>query len=250
VNVTLLSQDAGRTHEQSMSTATVAMQMEELPVADQLSDAFVFFGATGDLAYKKILPALHNMVRHGTLEVPVIAVAKAGWTIDHLRQRARDSIEKYGGGVDEEAFGRLLQRLYYIDGSYEDRATFSALRTLLGESQCPAHYLAIPPSLFATVAKALAQSGCATGARIIVEKPFGVDHASAKALNATLHSVFPESSIFRIDHYLGKEAVENLVHFSRAHLEPQLRGERSDHPGGGLRSHWQGQVLRRGWRHS
>jgi glucose-6-phosphate 1-dehydrogenase len=222
VSVTLLQQNATRIHEQSMTTSAVATQMEEPPIVNLHSDAFVFFGATGDLAYKKIFPALHNMVRHGTLKVPVIGVAKAGWTIDHLRQRARDSIEKFGGGVDEEAFGGLLQRLHYIDGGYENPATFSALRTLLGDAQCPAHYLAIPPSLFATVAKALAQSGCATGARIIVEKPFGVDHASAKALNATLHSVFPESSIFRIDHYLGKEAVENLVYFRFANtfLEP------------------------------
>jgi len=189
--------------------AEVAIHMEEQPTADPVSDAFVFFGATGDLAYKKIFPALHNMVRHGTLKVPVIGVAKAGWSIDQLRERARHSIEKFGGGVDEAAFGRLVQLLHYIDGDYASAATFSALRTQLGAAQRPAHYLAIPPSLFATVVKALAQSGCATGARIIVEKPFGEDHASAKALNVTLHSVFPESSIFRIDHYLGEEAVED-----------------------------------------
>lgn len=190
--------------------------------ANQVSDAFVFFGATGDLAYKKIFPALHNMVRHGTLKVPVIGIAKSGWTIDQLWERARDSIEKFGGGVDDVAFGHLLRLLQYIDGAYESPATFSALRTRLGEAQCPAHYLAIPPSLFGTAVKALELSGCATGARVIVEKPFGQDLASAKALNVALHSVFPEASIFRIDHYLGKEAVANLLFFRFANtfLEP------------------------------
>jgi glucose-6-phosphate 1-dehydrogenase len=205
-----------------MTTPEIAIQMEEQPDDKPFSDAFVFFGATGDLAYKKIFPALHHMVRHGTLKVPVIGVARAGWSIGQLRERARDSIEKFGGGVDEAAFSGLLQLLYYIDGDYGSPATFSALRTQLGEAQRPAHYLAIPPSLFATVVMALEQSGCAGGARIIVEKPFGEDHASAKALNVTLHSVFPEANIFRIDHYLGKEAVENLLYFRFANtfLEP------------------------------
>jgi glucose-6-phosphate 1-dehydrogenase len=205
-----------------MATPEIAIGIEDQPRANPVSDAFVFLGATGDLAHKKIFPALHNMVRHGTLKVPVIGLAKSGWTIDQLRNRARDSIEKFGGGVDEAAFGRLMQLLHYIDGDYGALATFSALRTQLGKAQRPAHYLAIPPSLFATVVKSLGQSGCATGARIVVEKPFGHDLGSAKALNASLHSVFPEASIFRIDHYLGKEAVENLVFFRFANtfLEP------------------------------
>jgi glucose-6-phosphate 1-dehydrogenase len=162
------------------------------------------------------------MVRHGTLKVPVIGIAKSGWTIDQLRERARASIQEFGGGVDDAAFGGLLQLLQYIDGDYGSQTTFSALRTLLGKAQHPAHYLAIPPSLFATVVKALDASGCAAGARVIVEKPFGHDLASAKALNITMHSVFPEASIFRIDHYLGKEAVENLLFFRFANtfLEP------------------------------
>jgi glucose-6-phosphate 1-dehydrogenase len=205
-----------------MMMPEAAIEMENQPKANPVSDAFVFLGATGDLAHKKIFPALHNMVRHGTLKVPVIAMAKSGWTIDRLRERARDSIEKFGGGVDDAAFDRLLQLLHYIDGDYESPATFSALRTQLGEARRPAHYLAIPPSLFATVVNALERSGCATGARIIVEKPFGQDLASAEALNATLHSVFPEPSIFRIDHYLGKEAVQNLLYyrFTNTFLEP------------------------------
>jgi glucose-6-phosphate 1-dehydrogenase len=205
-----------------MTTSEVAIESEDQVRTDSMSDAFVFLGATGDLAYKKIFPALHNMVRHGTLKVPVIGLAKSGWTIDQLRKRARESIEKFGGGVDEAAFDRLMQLLHYIDGDYGNPATFSALRTQLGDAQRPAHYLAIPPSLFATVVQALGQSGCATGARIIVEKPFGHNVASAKALNASLQSVFPEESIFRIDHYLGKEAVENLLFFRFANtfLEP------------------------------
>jgi glucose-6-phosphate 1-dehydrogenase len=205
-----------------MTTPELAIETEGQANGNPQSDAFVFFGATGDLAHKKIFPALHNMVRHGTLKVPVIGIAKSGWTIEQLRERARDSIVKFGGGVDEAAFGRLLQLLHYIDGGYESPATFSALRNLLSNAQRPAHYLAIPPSLFETVAKGLEASGCAAGARVIVEKPFGHDFASAKALNATMHSVFPEASIFRIDHYLGKEAVENLVFFRFANtfLEP------------------------------
>ena len=177
------------------------------------SDAFVFFGATGDLAYKKVFPALQSMIRRGNLEVPVIGVAKAGWTVEQLRERARDSLEKHGGGVDEEAFRKLTARLKYIDGDYQDSSTFEQLRKVLGGSQRPTHYLAIPPSLFATVVKALGLSGCAQGARVIVEKPFGQDLDSARKLNQVLHHVFPERSIFRIDHYLGKEAVENLLFF-------------------------------------
>jgi glucose-6-phosphate 1-dehydrogenase len=205
-----------------MKTPELAIELEDRGTGNIASDAFVFFGATGDLAYKKIFPALHNMVRHGTLNIPVIGVAKSGWTIDQLRERARKSVVEFGGGVDDAAFARLLQLLQYIDGDYGSPETFNTLRTLLGNARGPTHYLAIPPSLFASVVKALDVSGCAQGARIVVEKPFGHDYASAKALNVTLHSVFPEASIFRIDHYLGKEAVENLLFFRFANtfLEP------------------------------
>ena len=186
------------------------------------SDALVFFGATGDLAYKKIFPALHSMARRGTLDVPVIGVAKAGWTRDQLLERARASIAEHGGGVDEAAFARLAKRLDYVDGDYADPETFTNLRRALGGAQRPTHYLAIPPSLFGTVVKALGGSGCASNGRVVVEKPFGHDRASAQALNDTVHSVFPEQSVYRIDHYLGKEAVENLLYFRFANtfLEP------------------------------
>jgi glucose-6-phosphate 1-dehydrogenase len=185
------------------------------------SDAFVFFGATGDLAYKKIFPALQAMVARGDLDVPVIGVARAGWTVEQFRERARDSLE-HNGGIDEDAFARLSKQLRYIEGDYNDPGTFGRLRETLGDAQRPLHYLAIPPSLFATVVQALDASGCAKGARVVVEKPFGRDLASAQALNATLHEVFDEASIFRIDHYLGKEAVQNLLYFrfANAFLEP------------------------------
>ena len=187
-----------------------------------ISDALVFFGATGDLAYKKIFPALQSMVRHGSLKVPVIGVAKAGWNLDQLRERARASVTEHGGGVDAEAFPRLMELLKYIDGDYSDPATFTQLRTALGTAKGPIHYLAIPPSLFPTVIEALGKSGCADNARVIVEKPFGRNLESAKKLNQTIHTVFPESSIYRIDHYLGKEAVENLLffRFANSFLEP------------------------------
>jgi glucose-6-phosphate 1-dehydrogenase len=186
------------------------------------SDAFVFFGATGDLAHKKIFPALQSMIRRGSLNVPVIGVAKSGWNIDQFRERARDSLVHYGGGVDENAFAQLLKLLQYIDGDYQDLATFRQLHDALGRAATPAHYLAIPPSLFGAVVTQLGQSGCVRDGRVIIEKPFGRDLASARKLNETLHSVFPESSIFRIDHYLGKEAVENLLafRFANTFLEP------------------------------
>ena len=188
----------------------------------QHSDAFVFFGATGDLAYKKIFPALQSMVKHGTLNVPVIGVAKSGWTVEQLRERARDSLIKFGGGVDEEAFSKLCEQLSYLDGDYNDDVTYSTLRAKLGDSQCPTHYLAIPPSTFPVVVQGLAKSSCAKGARVILEKPFGRDLLSARKLNDTLHQAFPEENIFRIDHYLGKEAVENLLifRFANSFLEP------------------------------
>ena len=187
-----------------------------------LSDAFVFFGATGDLAHKKIFPALQNMVKQGALNVPVIGVAKSGWTVDQLKDRARDGITKFGGGVDEAAFAKLCELMQYIDGDYSDDATYAALRAKLGNAESPAHYLAIPPTMFPVVVNGLAQSGCAKNARVIVEKPFGRDLVSARKLNDTLHQAFPEERIFRIDHYLGKEAVENLIifRFANSFLEP------------------------------
>ena len=191
------------------------------PKGAALSDALVFFGATGDLAYKQIFPSLQQMIRHGTLNVPVIGVAKAGWNLEQFRNRAEDSLTKHGG-VDPVAFPKLMQLLNYIDGDYQDPATFQKLRELLGQAQLPTHYLAIPPSLFPTVVEGLRASSCAKNARVILEKPFGRDLASAQALDATLHAAFPESSIFRIDHYLGKEEVENLLFFRFANtfLEP------------------------------
>lgn len=191
------------------------------------SDALVFFGATGDLAYKKIFPALQSMVRRGHLNVPVIGVAKSGWNLDNLRERARDSVEKHGG-LDPQAFERLCQLLHYVDGDYQDPETFRQIRRELGTVERPAHYLAIPPMLFESVVHQLAASGCsagpgcAGGARVIVEKPFGHDLASARNLNAILHSVFPESAIFRIDHYLGKQPVNNVLvfRFANAFMEP------------------------------
>ena len=190
------------------------------------SDALVFFGATGDLAYKKIFPALQALVKRGHLEVPVIGVAKAGWNLEQLRARAHDSLEKHGG-VDPAAFEKLRGLLRYVDGDYRDAATFEAIRTNLGPAKRPAHYLAIPPALFETVVKQLAVIGCASGsdcetARVIVEKPFGRDLVSAQELNRVLHAVFPESNIFRIDHYLGKRPVNNVVifRFANAFMEP------------------------------
>jgi len=192
------------------------------PSNAKASDAFVFFGATGDLAYKKIFPALHNMVRHGVLQCPVIGIAKSGWDLEKLIQRAHESIRTCGGGVDEVAFAQLTKQLRYIDGDYADPSTFAQLRKELGEASRPIHYLAIPPSMFAVVVEQLKQSGCSGDARIIVEKPFGRDTDSATQLNATLHAVFPEPSIFRIDHYLGKEAVANLLffRFANTYFEP------------------------------
>jgi len=190
------------------------------------SDALVFFGATGDLAYKQIFPALLAMVARDGLDVPIIGVAHAGWSVEQLRQRAHDSVaeaaQKTGKGVDEAAFAKLAARLRYVDGDYNDAATFAQLKQTLGDAKAPLHYLAIPPALFGTVVTSLKAAGCADDARVVVEKPFGRDLASAQALNRTLHTVFPESAIFRIDHYLGKEAVQNLLYFRFANsvLEP------------------------------
>lgn len=185
------------------------------------SDAFVFFGATGDLAYKKIFPALQALIKRGNLNIPIIGVARAGWTLDQLRERARESLEQFGG-VDADAFAKLSSLMNYIDGDYQDPATFQRLEQMLNGARLPLHYLAVPPSMFGTVVQGLGRAGCAHKARVVVEKPFGRDLASAQALNNVLHEVFPESSVFRIDHYLGKEAVQNLLYFrfANAFLEP------------------------------
>src|SRR5437899_11901459 len=164
---------------------------------DVHSDAFVFFGATGDLAYKKIFPALQAMAKRGHLDVPVIGVAKAGWNLEQLRARAEDSLEKHGG-LDPAAFGTLCGVLRYVDGDYKDPATFQAIRKELGSARRPAHYLAIPPILFEVVVEQLAKSGCSKGARVIIEKPFGRDLTSARELNRTLLATFDEKAIFRI----------------------------------------------------
>jgi glucose-6-phosphate 1-dehydrogenase len=188
---------------------------------NQHSDALVFFGATGDLAYKKIFPALHAMVKRGSLTVPVIGVAKAGWTLEQLKERAHDSLEKHGG-VDPAAWEKLSGLLRYVDGDYADPATFVAVKDALGGAKHPAHYLAIPPALFEEVVEQLVKSGSANGARMIVEKPFGHDLASAQELNRILLAAFDEASIFRIDHYLAKGPVQNMVsfRFSNSFLEP------------------------------
>ncbi|MCD6680903.1 MAG: glucose-6-phosphate dehydrogenase [Burkholderiaceae bacterium] len=185
------------------------------------ADAFVFFGATGDLAHKKIFPALAALVRDGRLEMPIVGVARSPLSIDDFRARARASLEA-SGPVDEASWQRLSSRLRYIDGNYRDEKTYAKLRAELGDAAHPLHYLAIPPSMFETVLDGLAHAGCTDGASVIVEKPFGRDVESARELNRTLHAHFPESSVFRIDHYLGKEAVQNLLYFRFANsfVEP------------------------------
>jgi glucose-6-phosphate 1-dehydrogenase len=186
------------------------------------SDAFTFFGASGDLAYKKIFPALYGMTGRGHLDMPVIGVARSEWSLEEFRARARESVEKHAGPVDEAIMAKLLERLRYVSGDYAAPATFEALKTELGGATHPLHYLAIPPNVFATVVEGLGRSGAARDARIVVEKPFGRDLASARALNQTLRAVFDESAIFRIDHYLGKESVQNLLlfRFANTFLEP------------------------------
>ena len=181
-------------------------------MSESHSDALVFFGATGDLAYKKIFPALQAMLKRGHLNVPVIGVAKSGWTTDQLRARVHESLEQHGG-VDASAFERLCGLLRYVDGDYNDPATFQAIRKELGSAQRPAHYLAIPPLLFGLVVEQLAKAGCTKGARVIIEKPFGHDLPSALGLNRILLETFDEAAIFRIDHYLGKRPVHNMIFF-------------------------------------
>jgi glucose-6-phosphate 1-dehydrogenase len=188
----------------------------------QPSDAFVFFGATGDLAYKKIFPALQAMIRSGRLAVPIIGVAWAGTTLEQLRERARASLEEHGGGVDPVAFPKLLSLLRYVDGDYHAPETFADLRRQLDGATRPLHYLAIPPSMFPVVIEHLGAGGRSREERVIVEKPFGRDLASARSLSDTIHTVFDEDNVFRIDHFLGKEAVQNLIvfRFANTFLEP------------------------------
>jgi len=194
--------------------------MGEIMIA-MISDALVLFGATGDLAYKKIYPALHELARRGQLDIPLICVARSGWDVNQMRARIRASLESHGS-VDEAAYARLSSLLRYVDGDYREASTFARLCEALGEAQRPLCYLAIPPSMFPTVVENLSKLKCAAGGRIVVEKPFGRDLASAQFLNQTLHRYFDESAIFRIDHYLGKEAVQNLMYFrfANAFLEP------------------------------
>jgi glucose-6-phosphate 1-dehydrogenase len=192
-------------------------------MSDSHSDALVFFGATGDLAYKKIFPSLQAMVKRGTLNVPIVGVAKSGWNIDQFRARAKDSLEKHGG-IDSAAFDKLVGLLRYVDGDYQNSATFSSIRRELGGCGRPAHYLAIPPVLFGLAVEQLGKADCAKGARVIIEKPFGTDLTSARALNAILLGTFEEKSIFRIDHYLGKRPVNSMFYsrFANSFLEPLL----------------------------
>jgi|HubBroStandDraft_6_1064221.scaffolds.fasta_scaffold240940_1 glucose-6-phosphate 1-dehydrogenase len=184
-------------------------------------DALVLFGATGDLCYRKIIPALYQLVRRNLLNVPIIGVARQGWKVEQLAQRMRDSLKEFVKDADEAVIKRLVALLRYVDGDYNNRATFESLRQALGDAQRPLNYLAIPPSMFPVVIEHLSATQ-GDGARIVVEKPFGRDLASARALNITLHKHFPESSIFRIDHYLGKEAVQNILffRFANSFLEP------------------------------
>jgi len=189
----------------------------------ETSDALVFFGATGDLAYKKIFPALQSLVRRGRIAGPIVGVAKSGWNREQLVERARSSITTHGK-LDEAAFSKMVSQLQYVDGDYNDLSTFAEVREKLGGAKRPLHYFAIPPSMFPTVVTKLSEAGLAKDARVVVEKPFGRDLASAKTLNQVLHAVFPEEAIFRIDHYLGKEAVQNILYFrfANAFLEPIL----------------------------
>jgi glucose-6-phosphate 1-dehydrogenase len=190
-------------------------------MAQPQSDALVVFGVTGDLAFKQIFPALQSMIRHGHLNVPILGVARSDYNVDQLRDRARKSVEQYGG-LDPASFQKLCGLLRFVGGDYEDSATYQRLKEALAGSQRPLYYLAIPPSLFATVVEGLARVGATTNARVVVEKPFGRDLASAHSLNATLHQYLPESAVFRIDHYLGKEPVQNILYyrFANSFLEP------------------------------
>jgi len=191
-------------------------------VARQAADALVLYGVTGDLAHRKIFPALYNLVRRGHLTVPIVGVGRSGWARDQLIERVRDSIQKWNPKHDKAVLDRFTALLQYVDGDYREKETFAALRQALGNSEHSLHYLAIPPSMFSTVIKNLGDTGCVKGSRVVVEKPFGRDLPSARVLNRVLHEVFDESAIFRIDHYLGKEPVQNLLYFRFANsfLEP------------------------------
>ncbi len=186
------------------------------------ADSLVFFGATGDLAYKMIFPALQKLIQLGRLDIPVIGVAKSDWNLDQFQERAKESIAENGDASDQESLNKLLKLLKYVDGDYKEASTFKALRSEMGDSKHPVHYLAIPPSLFGVVVENLAESGCTKEARVVVEKPFGRDLTSAEKLNNILHSRIQEQNIFRIDHFLGKEPVLNLLYFrfANAFLEP------------------------------
>ena len=188
---------------------------------ESAADALVFFGATGDLAYKKIFPALHGMAKHGHLDMPVIAVAKSGWTLDQLRARAQESVERYSTS-DSQASDTLMRSLQYIDGDYGDSSTFANLQSALGSSERPMHYLAVPPKVFGLVFEQIGRTGASRGGRVIIEKPFGHGLGTAQALNRTVHEIFPERDVYRIDHYLGKNAVQNILffRFGNAFVEP------------------------------
>jgi glucose-6-phosphate 1-dehydrogenase len=189
-------------------------------MANVHSDALVFFGATGDLAYKKIFPALQAMIKRSNIDIPVIGVANAGWNVDQLRARAKDSLERQGG-LDPQAFEKLSGLLRYFDGDYKDSATFQSLRQELKDARRPTHYLAIPPVLFETLVQQLIKSGCGDGARLVLEKPFGRDLASAQELNRVLLNAFKETDVYRIDHYLGKKPIHNMLvfRFANAFME-------------------------------
>ncbi|MEF9674232.1 hypothetical protein QNM99_27475 [Pseudomonas sp. PCH446] len=188
----------------------------------QPADALVVFGATGDLAHKKIFPALYAMCQRGALKIPVIGVASSMWSVEQLRTRARESVEQAGVTVDSPTLGKLMSALQYVSGDYEEVATFDALRLVLHEARRPAFYLAIPPTLFSTVIRGLKAAGLAEGGRVIVEKPFGRDLASARELNRVALDAFPDNAILRIDHFLGKEAIMNILYlrFANSIFEP------------------------------
>ncbi len=214
--------DRNRNHQEPRAIRYAEVGAERAHRGRPPSDALVVFGATGDLAHKLIFPALYAMVKRGVLDVPVIGVAYSGWSLARLRKRAEDGIRKAGRIDDPRALHRLFSLLQYVDGDYNAPETFTALKQALGKTRRPAHYLAIPPSLFGTVITGLGTAGLAEHARVIVEKPFGRDLASARKLNRVARSVFPEDSIFRIDHFLGKEAIMNILYFRFANsfLEP------------------------------
>ena len=216
------------------------------------SDALVLFGVTGDLAHKKIFPALYAMAKKDALKVPIIGVAMPKWDLARLREQVADSVRQSGEIDNQRAFKHLLSSFSYVSGDYNDKGTFAGIKQALGSAQRPCHYLAIPPSLFETVIKGLGAANLAEHARVVVEKPFGRDLTSARELNRVARTVFPEDSIFRIDHYLGKEAIMNILYFRFANsflegdLEPKLRRQRTNHSIGGFRRGKPRRLLRNG----